>query len=143
MSTKKALPYVVLIPILLLSACAFGPPPSCGDNLGGTADTTKFDQYFTSMQLVDEADGQPGPEGENGAQFGSGDALAIQADAKSEVELRACIQPRGPGDIAFDNTQTMPAGQGTFSVGTFEAGPYVIRVIVEGVLVKNFPFEIK
>jgi len=56
--------------------------------------------------------------------------------------VRACVQPRGPGEITFDQTQTMPQGQGVFPVGTFKPGTYVIRVIVDGVLVKYFPFEI-
>jgi hypothetical protein len=47
----------LFILILPLSACSFGPPPSCGDNNGGTANTSKFDQFFTNMQLVNEASG--------------------------------------------------------------------------------------
>ncbi|GEM_PF-2537256 len=130
--------------ILPLSACSFGPPPSCGDVIGGTADTAKFNQYFISMALISQASGQPGPEGENGAQYSPGEALAIRAESKSEVAVRACIQPRGGGtSLAFDQTQTMPQGTGTFSIGTFQKGTFVIRVIVDGVLVKNFPFEIK
>jgi hypothetical protein len=128
---------------LSLSACSFSPPPSCGDDIGGTADTAKFDQYFTNMQLVNQASGQVGPEGENGTQYATGEALVIQAESKSEVTVRACVQPRGPGEITFDQTQTMSQGQGAFPVGLFKPGIYVIRVIVDGVLVKNFPFEVK
>ena len=57
--------------------------------------------------------------------------------------MRACVQSRGPGEITFDHTQTMPQGHSAFPVGTFKPGTYVIRVIVDGALVKNFPFEIK
>ncbi len=143
MSVKGLSLSVILILALILAGCGFGPPPSCGDTIGGTADTARFDQYFTSMQLVSQGTGQPGPEGENGAQFSSGDVLEIRTEGKSEGAVRACVQPRGPGDIAYDQTLTLPEGAGVFVVGSYQPGIYVIRVIVEGVLVKNFAFEIK
>lgn len=120
---------ILLVAGLVVSGCSFGPPPSCGDNIGGTADTARFDQYFANMQLVSQASGQPGPEGESGAQFSAGEALTIQVESKSDVAVRACVQPRGPGEITFDQTQTLPQGQGSFSVDTFKPGPYVIRVL--------------
>ncbi|HSB88947.1 MAG TPA: hypothetical protein VLD63_02860 [Anaerolineales bacterium] len=126
---------------LLASACSFGPPPSCGDNIGGTADTVVFDQYFNSMALVSHATGQTGPEGDSGSQFAQGDQLEIQIDAKSAVDVRACIQPTSGGNkIAFDQTQSMSQGPNVFPVGAFDKGTYVIRVIVGDTLVKNFPF---
>lgn len=126
---------------LLIGACSFGPPPSCGEDIGGTADTAAFDKNFTSMALVNQSTGQSAREGENGMEFAQGDNLAIQLDAKSKVTVRACIQPRSGGNaISFDETQTFSQGQGAFAVGAFEPGAYVIRVIVDNTLVKNFPF---
>ena len=126
---------------LLLSACSFGPPPSCGDTIGGTADTATFDRYFARMALVNQVTGEPGVEGNEGEQFAAADPLAIQLEAKSDVAVRACVQPRAGGKtLAFDQTQTLAAGKGSFALGSFKSGSYVIRVIVEGTLVKNFPF---
>lgn len=137
-----------LIVFLLLAtaatACSFGPPPSCGDDIGGTADTAKFDQRFDSMELIGQATGQPGAQGENGVEFAQGDTLAIQLESKADVAVRACIQPLGGGSaLAFDQTQSLQQGQGTVEIGTFAPGSYVIRVIVDGTLVKNFPFVVK
>ena len=145
MSINRIGVFVIALAVgVLAAACSFGPPPSCGENIGGTADTVKFEQYFTNMNLVNEASGQPGPAGENGMEFSPGESLAIQVESKSAVELRACIQPLSGGNkIAFDQTKTLSPGQGTVSIGTFEQGKYVIRVIVGDILVKNFPFVIK
>ena len=128
----------------LAAACSFGPPPSCGDEIGGTADTATFDQYFNSMTLVAKTTGQPGPQGDAGPQFAQGEPLAIQVDARAEVTLRACIQPMGgQKEISFDKTQTLSPGLGTFELGPFEPGTYVIRVIIGNTLVKNFPFQVR
>ncbi len=144
MKKLTVLAALFVIAAAILACGSFGPPPSCGDNIGGTADTAKFDQYFTSMMLVSQASGQPGPEGENGAQFSAGDPLVILMDSKSDVAVRACIQPMSGGDsISFDQTQNFTQGAGTFTIGAFEQGVYVIRVIVDGILVKNFPFAVK
>ena len=138
----------LLLPVLLLAvsilACgSFSPPEDCGEGIGGTADEALFGEYFASMDLVDANTWQPGPEGENGRQFGQ-DPLLIMFDARSDVEVRACIQNTvGGGKLAFDETQSFAAGSNEFQVGAFEPGHYVIRVIVDGVLVRNFPFEVK
>lgn len=131
----------LLVVTIVVSACSFGPPPSCGENIGGTADEAKFDEHFSSMSLVSQSIGQPGPEGDNGLEFSRADTLLMQVESRTDVELRACVQPRGGGGrIPFDQTQTFSQGQGTFNIGSFEPGAYVIRVIVDGTLVKNFPF---
>lgn len=130
---------------LIIAGCSFGPPPSCGDDIGGVADTAVFDTYFNAMALLNETTGLSGPEGDRGAQFAPGDALAIQADTKSDVEVRACVQPTSgqSGTIPFDQTQALSQGQANFPIGSYSPGAYVVRVIVEGTLVKNFPFEIR
>jgi hypothetical protein len=123
---------------ILAAGCSFGPPPSCGDNIGGVADTALFDQYFHSMVLVSQTTGEPGLEGNDGAQFAQGDPLVIRTDAKSEVAVRACVQ--GRDEIPLDQTQTVPLGPGEFPIGSYSTGGYVVRVIVDGTLLKNFPF---
>jgi hypothetical protein len=128
----------------LASACSGGPPKGCGDDIGGTADEALFGQHFSSMSLVSQVTGQPGQDSDNGAEFDKADILTIQADAKAEVAVRACVQFRsGGGDVPFDQTRTLAQGPGSLDLGTFEPGSYVVRVIVGGTLVKNFPFQTK
>ncbi|MCX6035500.1 MAG: hypothetical protein NTV38_11085 [Chloroflexi bacterium] len=137
---------LLLIFVLVLSilACGtFSPPETCGEDLGGTADEALFGRYFESMELVSGNTWQPGAEGESGMQFPAGESLLIMFDAKSDVQVRACIQHTvGGGKMAFDQTSSFQNGENEFQVGTFEPGPYVIRVIVNGTLVKNLPFSI-
>lgn len=110
--------------------------------MGGTADEAKFDRHFTRMELINKTTGQPGQEGE--PQFASTEQLAIQIDSAAKVPVRACVQERrGGGKIPFDETQTVPQGVGTLSLGSFAPGSYVVRVIVDDVLVKNLAFAIK
>jgi len=133
-----------LLLALLSADCAFGPPPSCGEDIGGTADAATFDQFFSSMALVSQTTGQPGQESDQGLQFIQGDPLALQVDAKADVTLRACVQPTGgQREISFDEIRTLAQGQGTLEIGTPDPGIYVIRVIVDTTLVRNFPFQVK
>ncbi len=145
MSSRNAfISSAVLLTALTVTACSFGPPPSCGEGIGGTADQEQFATHFEEMSLVSQTTGEPGTEGDQGAQFAQGDPLAIVAAARSEVTVRACVQPlSGGGEIALDATQTLAEGTGEISLGTFEPGTYVVRVIVDGTLVKNFPFVVE
>lgn len=142
----KKLTFILPLLALTLSALAcgsFAPPENCGDEIGGTADEALFGQYFESMELVSGETWQPGSQGENGIEFAEAESLLIMFDAKTDVEVRACIQnTQGGGNLAFDQTTAFSAGENEFPVGAFEPGGYVIRVIVDGVLVKNFPFYI-
>ena len=135
----------ILLGAATLACGSIAPPASCGEGIGGTADEARFAEHFATMQLVNAATGQPGPEDpEGGAQFASGDELTVQAESLGEVEVRLCVQRRtGGGAIPFDQTQTAPEGSASLALGTFEPGGYVIRVIVDGTLVKNFPFVVK
>jgi hypothetical protein len=140
--------WIVILPVLLLvlSILACGsasPPESCGADIGGIANETLFGDNFASMDLVNANTWQPGASGDNGTQFAK-EPLLIMFDARKNVDIRACIQnTQGGGKIAFDETSSFKKGSNEFQLGDFEPGSYVIRVIVDGVLVKNFPFEIK
>lgn len=140
--------WLILIPVMILGlsvlACgSISPPETCGDEIGGVADETLFGQYFESMELVNANTWQPGIEGENGTEFAEGESLLIMFDARTEVQVRACIQHTvGGGEIAFDETVSFPVGSNEFQIGSFAPGTYVIRIIVENTLVKNFPFVI-
>jgi hypothetical protein len=115
-----------------------------GDEIGGVADTVKFDEYFNTMALVNQATGNPGPDSDNGQQYAENETLVIQLEVKSEVTVQACIQPMGGGNsLPLDESKTFSAGQASFDLGSFQKGNYVIRVIVDNILVKNFPFNIQ
>src|SRR3990170_5111090 len=122
--SKSKLILAVLGVGLLLSACSlgsFGPPANCGDNIGGTADTSKYDQFFTNMALVNQ-DGVSGPEGEHGIEFSSTDTLDLRADSTSDVAVRACIQDFNGRPIAFDGTQIFTQGSSGLTLGSFQTG---------------------
>lgn len=132
--------------LFVLVACgSFGPPKSCGEGIGGSADEALFSQYFSSMDLVREATGEtPQETGDNGVIFSREDGLAIAVDAKKAVEIRACAQERtGGGGIPMDKTFPVNSGNGSLPLGEFKSGSYVIRMIVDGKLVRNLTFEIK
>lgn len=147
LTSKHRLLTVICVALgLIASACgSFSPPESCGEGIGGTADEAKFAQHFTLMELVNEATGQPGPlDAEGGLQFAATDRLAIRTESLAEISVQACVQERkGGGKIPFNQTQTVGQGADSFSLGSFAPGSYVVRVIVDGVLVKNLPFVVK
>ena len=131
---------------LLAAACGqIGPPPECAEGLGGTADQTLFAQYFTSMELVSAASGQPGAPAENGASFPVSEPLAINASVLTEVSARFCVQGfYASGVIADDLTADLVPGENQVHLDAFDtAADYVVRVIVDGVLVKNLPFTLQ
>ena len=131
--------------LLTLLACGpLSPPESCGD-YGGTADEGLFDEYFISMGLFYATSSMPGEIGVEGEiQFNPDAELAINFESVKDVSVRACIQERkGGGKIVFDEVASFPAGEGSFFLGSCTSGGYVIRVIVDETLVKNFPFWIE
>ena len=135
--------YLLLAASLLLAACGnFGPPPACIEGLGGTADTAAFDAHFASMQLVSADSGEPGGPAEHGTAFAAGETLAINVDSLDAVSLRVCLQ--AAREIPIDQTYELSAGEQTLVLGALdETGMYVVRVIVDGVLVRNLPFTLE
>lgn len=133
----------IIFSLVILACGQFAPPESC--NVGGSADESKFASLFTKMELLSQATGQPvSIDSENGAQFSPEDPLVIEVESLTEVTVRACVQSRqGGGKIPFDQTQSLPTGKGSFALGTFNQGSYVVRLVVDGVLVKNLTFFIK
>lgn len=138
-------PLSLLTLALLVAGCGqVGPPPECTEGLGGTANETLFAQYFTSMELVSATSGQPGDPAENGAAFPVSELLAINASVRSEVSARFCVQGFFAGGvIADDLSADLVPGDNQVHLDAFEtAADYVVRVIVDGVLVKNLPFTL-
>jgi hypothetical protein len=129
-----------------LFACgSFSPPKSCGEGIGGVADEVLFAQYFSEMQLVLESTGEIPPAGkDSSAAVSPDDSITIKMRVLKAVEVRACVQSRaGGGGIPADKTLSVESGEDSFPLGEFSSGNYVIRVIVDGKLVKNLTFEVR
>jgi hypothetical protein len=128
----------------MLGCGSFAPPKSCGEGIGGTADEALFAQHFSSMELIREATGIPPVEMGGEKVVSPDDPLAIKVQALSSTEVRVCVQERvGGGGIPLDKTFAVEQGESVLSLGGFSAGSYVVRVIVDGTLVRNLPFEAK
>lgn len=129
----------------MLACGSFAPPASCGEGIGGTADEALFDQYFSDMGLILEAAGEvPARGDESSAVVSPDEPLSIKMQVLQAVEVRACVQERvGGGGIPADKTASVQPGEAFLSLGTFSKGSYVVRVIVDGTLVKNLTFEVE
>jgi hypothetical protein len=143
MRVLKILSLVLVVSMLALSVAScgsFAPPESCIDT--GTADEGAFTAQFNSMQIVNAATGEPGePHPDSGFMFSTEDQLAVVVDSLGEAEVRFCVtQRRGGGQIVYDETHTVQEGENTITLTTFDSDPYVIRVIVDNVLVRNLTF---
>lgn len=132
-----------LLSSLLASCAQFSPPESCG--AGGTANEEMFNQYLTEMLLYDEIrGGSPLINTEAGPTFFAGNPVSIQTDSLKSVDIRFCVEQRkGGGEIRFDEMRIIPEGADIISLGQFEPGSYVIRVILDDVLVRNLPFVVE
>jgi hypothetical protein len=61
--------------------------------------------------------------------------------AFTEVTVRFCIiESNEEGVIVYNDDHNLMAGTGRLNLGRFDPNPYVMRVIVDGVLVKDFSF---
>jgi len=143
---KRRTSLLLLMTFLLLtsiSSCrALRPPESCG--LGGSANDTAYGLYFDKLDLLDVA-GSPGePDRDGLPRFEEGQALNLWLQVKSDTRVRVCVEEtRGGGEIAFDETSPVSAGQSAITLGTLDSGPYVIRLSIDGTLVHNVPFSVR
>jgi hypothetical protein len=133
---------VLFVTLLGLGAGACGsisPPESC-TNTG--FDEAAFSEYFTDMHLINAATGEPGErDPEQGDRYATDDQIAVRIESLDDVEVRFCIEQRkGGGQIVYDQLHGIVQGENTVTLTTFDSDPYVIRVIVNEVLVKNLTF---
>lgn len=108
---------------------------------GGSADEATFAQHFSRMDF-----GSGGsPSGEGGQQFTPSEAVVVVVAARAETATRFCAQERSRlGTVAYDQTPALPTGETQVNLGTFQnKGDYVIRVSVDGTLVKNLTFTVR
>ena len=124
-----------------LACGSFAPPESCA-NAG--FDEEAFDTFFNSIQIVYAGTGEPGElaEGDDrGLRFSTDDQLAVLVDSKGETEVTICVEQRkGGGQIVYNQTLTVQGGESTVPLTAFDSDPYVIRVIVNEMLVKSLTF---
>lgn len=145
MSRRRICPLttILLLSSLLVSCSQFKPPESCG--AGGTANEETFNQFFVDMLLYDETmGGAPRIHTEAGPTFLQDSTVSVQAESFMSVEIQLCVeQRRGGGEISFDEVRMLSEGVNTISLETFESGSYVIRVIIDEVLIRNLPFVVE
>jgi len=125
--------------MVALACGSFAPPESCTES---GLDEAAFTAQFTSMQVVNASTGEPGePDPESGQKFSTEDQLAVIVDSLGEVEVTFCItQRKGGGQIVYNQLHSVQEGENKITLTTFDSDPYVIRVIVSDILVKNLTF---
>lgn len=139
--------FVILSSAILLlsfvSSCrALRPPESCG--LGSFANDTAFDLYFSDLDLLDVEGNTGEPDRDGTPRFEEGRAINLWLQVKSDSRVRICVEEtRGGGEIAYDETASYSGGQTAVPFGVLERGPYVIRIGIDGTLVRNVPFSIR
>lgn len=96
------------------------------------------------MGLVNTETDQSTQHKDEGAdKFSVDGSVTLLVDSLTDVTIKVCVEERRGGrEIAFDQTIDVNAGEGDLEIGTLEEGSYVVRVIVDGVLVKNLLFEV-
>lgn len=143
---KRQISTILMSAIFILtfvSSCrALSPPESCG--LGGYANDTAYGLYLDKFDLLD-VNGNPGePDRDGLPRFEEGQALNLWLQVKAAARIRICVEEtRGGGEIAFDETTPLTAGQSAISLGVLESGPYVIRMSIDGTLLRNVAFSVR
>lgn len=134
---------ILILMLMLLTSCrALRPPESCG--LGGFANETAYGLYFDNLNLLD-VEGNPGsPDRDGVPRFEEGQTINLWLQIKTDTRVRICVEEtRGGGEIAYDDIVSLKTGQSAVTFGALERGPYIIRLSIDGTLVKNFPFSVR
>ena len=119
---------------IVLAAC--GGPTNCPGLTTGAADQAKFGQHFTNMALAK----QGGAAQTSDPKFAASDNLEVVTTTLADTSTRMCVQSGKP---PVDKTSTLAKGESRTAVGTFGKGSHVVRVFVDGTLVKNLPFTVQ
>jgi len=144
----RRLVLVLATTAVLAAACGSGsgsgPGSSTACGLGGTADEAVYAAAFRSMDLVNAAGASGTPDPDAGVAFPTGTRLSVRAEAVAATTARMCVATRDQaGTIRLDVTGAFAVGSTTVELGVLDAGSYVVRVGVGGVLVRNLPFAIR
>ncbi len=128
----------------LLSACdTFQPSQLCGEET--EADHQAFTQTFSEMQLVNLDGSYVENNGDQvGRVFESPASLAITLTSRADIELRLCIfGTKRNGEIVFDESFNLAAGQESIRLGEYPKGAYIVRVYADTKLVENISFLVR
>lgn len=132
---------LALLLALALSCQSVRPPEECAVK-GGVADQAAFARHFTEMSLA--SDKQIAPFGDHAMALTSDGVLEVVATGLANTATNLCTQERkGGGKVVYNQTLTLPQGESRTRLGSFAPGEYVIRVIVDGVLVRNLTFGVR
>lgn len=137
---------ILLCSMLILSfvsSCrALRPPDSCG--VGSFVNDTAYSLYLDDLDLLD-VNGNPGEPDRDGApRFKEGETINLWLQVKSDARIRICVEEtRGGGEIAYDETTAFSSGQNAVTFGVLERGPYMIRISIDGTLVRSVPFSVR
>lgn len=133
---------VLMVGALVGAACAAPAEQvlSC-PAVGGGADEALFTQNFSRMDL---ASGTP-DTGEGGVRHSRTEPVVVVATTLHGVEAHFCARERSRAStIMYAQPHTLPAGESRVDLGPVaRTGDYVIRVSVEGKLVKNLTFTVR
>ena len=132
-----------ILALTLVSSCrALNPPESCG--LGGYANNTAYGLYIDQVDLLDVNGGPGEPDRDGLPRFAEGQALNLWLQIKTDTRMRICVEEtRGGGEIVFDETTPISAGQSAIALGALESGPYIIRLSIDGTLLQNVAFSVR
>jgi len=133
--------FSILLVLLFAVSCDVGPPRECDVEISDSADEELFSQYFSNMSLADEKGFEGIPHDEYGVVFDPSIPLVVSFNALKSGSIKFCVQSRsGSKFIPATRDAIFEAGSSSITISNFMDGSYVIRVIVEDTLVKNFSF---
>jgi hypothetical protein len=126
----------VLILSFVSSCRALRPPDSCGQ--GSFANDTAYGLYLDDLDLLDVNGNVGEPDRDGTPRFEEGQAINLWLQVKSDTRIRICLE-----ESAFDETSSFSPGQSAVTFGVLERGPYVIRISIDGTLVRSMPFSVR
>lgn len=140
----RTLPVALLV---FLLGCPTDDPadPAGGPcDLGTSADDAAYAAVFEGMGLVRADDGTtPDTDDERGALFTGDETVAVLAEATAAADVAFCVRTRDGASTLVDSVETaVVVGEQTIALDAFSAGDYVVRVGLDGVLIRNLTFGV-
>ncbi|MFC2010080.1 hypothetical protein ACFLVU_04645 [Chloroflexota bacterium] len=141
--TVKLAYWLIIILFIFINGCSsFTPPEECP--FTGTADEILFSQKFTRMELIYSDGSLPEVDGDSGSIFSTNDSIDILVISEERLEFQICISERkGGGKVVYNESHTVSQGENNIRLGSFSNNPYVVRIGVNNILVRNLPFAVE
>lgn len=140
---RRSIPLWVLVLLAAVGCGSLKAPEDCPFG-SGAADPAAFARVFSAVSVSSHADAvlQPGPEAEYA--FTEGASVEMKATALAPARAQLCLGERkGGGKIAMLRSFDVHEGEVGIPIGRLPKGPYVARVAIDGVIVRNVTFEIR